>query len=122
MVDGSEGFWQEPNNVAVRLMASVFGPMPGTYHGPYPTKEEVRALLRENPRRVEMKEVGLELVALGLPPERHSGFPCTRGVPPEAEWAVLDYRGETIIVATENWAVLLERARGRTYAEYHGLE
>jgi len=40
IASGNEWVWQEPNNLALRMMATLFGPMPGSYQGPYPTAGE----------------------------------------------------------------------------------
>lgn len=40
IVSGNEWVWQESNNLALRMMATLFGPMPGSYQGPYPTAAE----------------------------------------------------------------------------------
>ncbi len=41
---GDEWVRAWPNNGAVKLMIAMFGPMPGTYHGPYPTIHEAERL------------------------------------------------------------------------------
>lgn len=45
--DGSEELRDGPYNTAVMLMIQLFGPMPGSYTGPYPTREEARAAVEE---------------------------------------------------------------------------
>lgn len=45
IVSGNEWVWQEPNNLALRMMAALFGPLPGSYRGPYPTAAEARDTL-----------------------------------------------------------------------------
>lgn len=45
-VDGSESFHNIPNNLAIAMMHALIGPMPGSYHGVYPRREEARALLQ----------------------------------------------------------------------------
>jgi hypothetical protein len=45
MVDGTEWMRDEPYNTAVRLMVKLFGPMSGSYAGPYPTQAEAEAVL-----------------------------------------------------------------------------
>lgn len=47
LVNGGEFIWHTPNNAAVRLMAAMFGPVPGSYDGPYPTRAEAVAALEE---------------------------------------------------------------------------
>jgi hypothetical protein len=34
-----------PNNAAIHLLSRAFGPMRGTYHGPYPTEDEAAGLI-----------------------------------------------------------------------------
>jgi hypothetical protein len=45
MVDGSEIVSHLPNNIVVRLLSSLT-PMPGSYQGPYPSRDEARHALR----------------------------------------------------------------------------
>jgi hypothetical protein len=40
IVSGDEWMTQSPHNAGLRLMTTLFGPPRGTYHGPYPSKEE----------------------------------------------------------------------------------
>jgi hypothetical protein len=47
LVYGDEWMFQEPYNGAVRLATTWFGPMPGTYTGPYPTETEAIAAVAE---------------------------------------------------------------------------
>ena len=44
-VTGHEPFTILPNNLVLRALGALFGPMPGGYDGPYPTEEEAFALL-----------------------------------------------------------------------------
>ena len=59
---GAVFFWTVPNNAAVRLMAALFGPMPGSYDGPYPTREEALAALADG------ETVALEDLLRGVVP------------------------------------------------------
>jgi hypothetical protein len=45
VVMGTEFLTQDPNNAAIEGLSKLFGPMPGSYRGPYPTREESLALL-----------------------------------------------------------------------------
>lgn len=49
LVSGNEWVFMFPHNSAVRLMSRVFGPAWRTYDGPYPTKDEALALVRDAP-------------------------------------------------------------------------
>jgi len=49
VIDGSEIFTQEPNNLAITLLTRAFGPMPGAYRGAYPSREEARAAVAAAP-------------------------------------------------------------------------
>ena len=40
IVNGDEWMTQFPHNAGLRFMTTLFGAPRGTYHGPYPTKEE----------------------------------------------------------------------------------
>lgn len=42
---GGEWVFQLPYNTGVMLLTALFGPMPGTYRGPYPSRDEAVALL-----------------------------------------------------------------------------
>jgi hypothetical protein len=42
---GFEALTHGPNNVAIRTLGALFGPMPGSYDGPYPTSVEARRIL-----------------------------------------------------------------------------
>ena len=67
---GAEWVELEPYNAAVRLMITVFGPMAGTYDGPYPTIAQAKAALAHSVDvpadqlwidRVPMKDTTIEL-------------------------------------------------------------
>lgn len=45
IVQGGEWMLHWSNNLAVRGISFIFGPMPGAYVGPYPTKEEAKNAL-----------------------------------------------------------------------------
>jgi hypothetical protein len=44
--EGGELITQLPNNIALKLMGALFGPMPGSYHGEYPTSQEAILAIR----------------------------------------------------------------------------
>ncbi len=45
LVSGSEFLFQAPNNCTLAVLTKVFGPMRGSYDGPYPTEEQANAAL-----------------------------------------------------------------------------
>ena len=54
VVHGYEWVFQGLNNGAIRMMTASFGPMPGSYKGPYPSKEEsLGALADAKPIAIE---------------------------------------------------------------------
>lgn len=56
-VYGNEAFWLTPNNATLYALASIFGPMPGGYGGPYPTIEETAILYKgSEPATVKLHE------------------------------------------------------------------
>ncbi|MHC4717403.1 MAG: hypothetical protein ACYS5V_10570 [Planctomycetota bacterium] len=64
LVTGGEFLWSLPHNAGVRLMAALFGPMRGSYDGPYPTREEaVTALGAADP--VPLEDLLKDTVRIG---------------------------------------------------------
>ena len=118
VVDGSEGFRHWPNNAAVLLMTRIFGTMPGAYRGAYPTRSEVAALLANDPRRCSTREVGAALLAAGFPQNGNWGAICTKGVPDDLPWAVIDVGGEALLVACPREAIPFNKSNGRVFARY----
>jgi hypothetical protein len=49
IVTGTELFTHIPNNVVLHALLRVFGPMPGSYRGLYPTRKEVKGILQKAP-------------------------------------------------------------------------
>jgi hypothetical protein len=45
LVSGNEWMQQDPNNAAVKMMIALFGPQPGSYTGPYPTRTDAAKAL-----------------------------------------------------------------------------
>jgi len=45
LVHGGEFVLLLPNNLGIQAMGVIFGPMPGSYDGPYPTREEAFVVL-----------------------------------------------------------------------------
>jgi hypothetical protein len=46
LVTGTEILTHIPNNVAIALLTKVFGPMRGTFDGPYPSRAEAKTALQ----------------------------------------------------------------------------
>jgi hypothetical protein len=63
LVVGCDLVWQVPNNLGVGLMGLVFGPMSGTYDGPYPTKDEAAAALAAG-QSIQRKDIQANLIPL----------------------------------------------------------
>jgi hypothetical protein len=49
MGNGCEWLKEWPQNFGLSLMCATFGPPPHTYHGPYPTNEEIQSLINNAP-------------------------------------------------------------------------
>lgn len=118
VTDGSEPFIQTPNNAGIRLMAACFGPMPGAYHGAYPSLYEARALLAREPARMTFRELGAALWASGLPETGEWARLCLRWEPKDEAWARVEVDGQAVLVANPRWAILIEKATGRVVARY----
>jgi hypothetical protein len=101
LIDGGEFIEQAPNHLALKLMGALFGPMPGSYHGEYPTSQEaILAIRSAGPLSIETlksnriplpdgsatvhlaKELGADLVAgsrmLYFDPIEEGGPPSPR--------------------------------------------
>jgi hypothetical protein len=57
--------WGAPQNAAVRLLSAAFGPMPGAYDGPLPTRDDVRAVVRESALAVKLTAVHEGAIPVG---------------------------------------------------------
>lgn len=76
VVMGHEELTMVPNNLAVELMGRLFGAMPGSYRGPYPTRAEASALVEAGAAPLDFSELAagrLHLAgrAFHLEPELH---------------------------------------------------
>ncbi|MCE9580985.1 MAG: hypothetical protein K8T20_00560 [Planctomycetes bacterium] len=122
VVCGWEPFANAGNNVALRGLIHTFGPMKGSYVGPYPTREEAAAALRGAKETVAFTPDPAALnAALGLPPPPSAGlarmmFYRFDTEPPKLSVARIP--GGTVIVGNEERAVLIEAATGKPYAQY----
>jgi hypothetical protein len=103
-----------PNNATVRLLAAVFGPMRGTFHGPYPTPEEAAELLAGGfeigpvPERSEWAEnldcEAVRALVQAQPDMEERARRCAL------------YREQTLVLGDAREALLIERKTGRRYA------
>jgi hypothetical protein len=145
VVHGDEWMYLGPHNAAVRAMSTLFGPMPGTYTGPYPTESQAIAIAAEgapvSPQeliedRVTIagrvchldKGVGQRLLRnvrfhyLLHPQDRPAGSTPEpiRAALFEEECIILRIPAEPMFGEHENSAmiVLLSRSRGRPFAYY----
>jgi len=126
LIDFTEIFKNEPNNVAIKILASAFGPVPGNYHGPYPTKEEAFSALRYATETVSIKDVKQVAEKLGLPEDRdlwrlelklHMYLRDGKYTRPDVvKYAV--FKDETAILGIGRWAVLVALKTGEAYAVY----
>ena len=129
IVDGSEIFTHEPNNVVVKLLVSVLGPMRGVYAGPYPERAEVKAQL---PAAVAVSREALQSGTLALAGQTVHLTPQTiaelRRILPAGELAgVLFGPQSELLLLTghsergETNVALVDRPRGRYFAAYYDL-
>ena len=115
IVLGTEFLTHLPNNAAIVLLTKVLGPMRGTYHGPYPDREEAREVLRGS-RDV----VALEALQSSSQQPRDCGalkalFP-PRENEPVARCAL--FRDSTFVFGYAGRATLMARETGVAYARY----
>lgn len=118
-VTGTEFLTHTPNNIAVRIMVRVFGPMRGTYHGPYPTREETREVLRGSEVIVTARALGYARSPGGLTgdcAQLARQFPPTEREP-AARCAI--FERSTVVLGHRDYAVLVDRHTGHQYARYY---
>jgi hypothetical protein len=118
VVLGTEYLTHVPYNFAVMALATVFGPMRGTYHGPYPTRQEAGAVLRDS-----RETVGLEaLYHEQLTPARDCQALAARYPPGggEKDPKCAVFRDRTIVLGDEGMASLVDTETGNRYARYMG--
>ncbi len=120
MVDGSEAFRERPNNSAIRIMASLFGPMRGTYHGPYPTREEALASLEGSDVRVSPEEfqTGKSPYSVPTPLVFDEFYREDSRFLMDSRIQMAPYRESTVILGTRKYVHLLDRFTGKLYARY----
>jgi hypothetical protein len=122
VVCGWEPFVNAGNNAALRGLIRTFGPMKGSYVGPYPTREEAAAALRGAKEKVAFTpDLAAFNTSLGLPPPPSEGLARMMFYRFDLEpqkLSVARVAGGTVIVGNEERAVLIEAATGRPYAQY----
>jgi hypothetical protein len=116
-----------PNNLTLELLVAAFGPMRGTYHGPYPTFEEASAAVRAESALAVDPGVAREAGRGGIPAltcrsladdRRSDRDPWPDGAAPPSERCA-EFQGETVLLTVEDRIVLLERRTGTRYAMYY---
>jgi hypothetical protein len=112
---GTEILTHVPNNLAITVLTDVFGPMRGTYHGPYPSREEASGVLRGT-RDI----VALEALQSAPQPAQDCQALAARFPPredqPVARCAM--FRDQTIVLGHFGQAVLVDAQTGTVYARY----
>ena len=116
-------FW--PNNMAIRLMIKLFGPMRGTYQGAIPTKEEAFEAIRDVRKTVESEKFHQSGAKTGMPqnPEliiqlQNVGGSAIMSPLSYGKVGWLTWKEDTLIVGN-SWAVwLVDKKRGRLYGGY----
>jgi len=102
------------------MWGALIGPMPGSYHGPYPTRYEADACLNESLQTFQRDAFPEEAKRVGLP--ANAEFPANgryRGRSSESKiFTIALFQGETVIVGDGSLCWLLDRRSGRTYATY----
>jgi hypothetical protein len=118
IVLGTEFLTHVPYNVAVMGLATVFGPMRGTYHGPYPTRQEAGAVLRDSGETVGLEALHYPQFAPALDCQALAAqFPPRNGGP-GLKCAV--FRERTIVLGDDGVASLVDAETGTRYARYVG--
>lgn len=119
IVNGSEFLSQSPNNIAIQVLTTLFGPMRGAYVGPYPAREEAIRSAAESKLRFLPGEFPRHAVGLGLPPARIEAIQrdleqLEKDIPITASI----FQEETVVLGRERLLFLVERRTGKTYARY----
>jgi hypothetical protein len=116
IVWGTEPLTHLPNNLAIALLTTLFGPMRGTYHGPYPDRSQVRDALRASRESVD----GAAFNQVPQRPVRNCAalaelFP-PRADEPTARCAM--FEGATLVLGLRDEARLWSGNSGNLYARY----
>lgn len=121
-VDGTEIFTHVPNNIALEMMYSLSGPMRGTYHGPYPGRDEVFEIIRQGKKIPEAEKSDdrfLEKITLpALPemsPEQPEKLKTVSDFQP-LRFAV--HNDACVLIGNQMYAELFDRTSGEWFAGY----
>jgi len=120
IVTGAELFWQVPNNAGIRLMVGNFGPVPGHYHGKYPTRADTWSLLENPDKTLTLEELVVEskVRKLAIDPRGWEWTGEKKDKP--QKFKVVDVGNDCTIVDDGRWACLFDRASGVRFATYGG--
>jgi len=121
MVHGTEILTHVPNNLAITMLTDVFGPMRGTYHGPYPSREEAGETLRGARDAVGFDAI--DALQFQQQPAPDCGalaarFPVREGV--EGARCGM-FKNSTIVLGHEGRVILVDPRNGKVYARYSGM-
>jgi hypothetical protein len=115
LVMGTEILTHVPNNVAIALLTKVFGPMRGTYRGPYPSRDEAGDALRGS-------RMVVALDVLEAPPQPAPDCQAlSNRFPPREDRPVArcaTFRDRTIVLGHAGQATLVDPEPGVAYARY----
>lgn len=119
VINGSEPLWQGPNNAGIRLIARFFGAVPGTYHGHYPSREEVQRRL-EGVRGVLSWDGFLhEVETRRLKIRREEWKPGENPKLDLTGYNLFEVGDDTIAAARESRVSLFDSTTGLWYATYY---
>ncbi len=129
VVYGTELLTHAPYNLALGVMVGLFGPMSGTYQGPYPDRDEALEALRRS--RITIRMPNIPFGNVQEKRKNYVGLDCedlkelvTGRYPPEADvpgarCAV--YENSTVILGVPEAAILIAKENGEIYARYFFL-
>jgi hypothetical protein len=115
MVHGPELLTHPANNAAIAVMTTLFGPMPGTYHGPYPDRAQAHDALAGSQHRVALEALEAPLLKARDCETLKRLFPPQPGMP-AARCAL--FRDSTFVLGFEGYALLRAKDDGARYATY----
>ena len=115
ILHGPELLTHPANNAAIAVMTTLFGPMRGTYHGPYPDRAQAHDALTGAQHRVSLEALDAPLRKARDCEALKSLFPPQPGVP-SARCAL--FRESTFVLGFEGYTLLRARDDGARYATY----
>jgi len=115
IVMGPELLTHAANNAAVALMTTLFGPMRGTYHGPYPDREQARAALAASQHKLSLEALRAQVHGAQDCAGLRALYPPQFGMPAVR---CAEFRESTLVLGFEGHAVLRAREDGAVYARY----